>query len=205
MFDSLSIGVLALQGDFHLHLQMLSNLGVKAVPVRKGEQLQGLDGLVFPGGESSTMLKLMEDTTMEADLIRFSQEGGTLFGTCAGAILLAAEVEPKQRSLGLIDIAVSRNAYGRQIDSFETDLPWMDGEPLRAVFIRAPKIGTVGPSVRVLLEHGGEPVLVEREDHGVLVATFHPEATADRRLHQLFLSHVQKRQTRTHSETSAVS
>ncbi len=181
------IGVLALQGDFEAHARAFSALGVDAVEVRRVAGLQHIDGLVMPGGESTTLLKLMEDEPWFESLSEFHARGGALFGTCAGAILLSREVlETGQRSLGLLDTTIRRNAFGRQIDSFEADLP-LDGEPepLRAVFIRAPRFVTTGSGVEVLARLDGEPVLVRQGC--ILAATFHPELTDDPRIHRRFL------------------
>lgn len=184
------VGVLSLQGDFALHLATLRRLGVSGEEVRTPDALEGLEGLVLPGGESTAMLKLMERTGMEDALRAFHARGGSLLGTCAGLILLARRVTgPEQRSLGLLDVDVARNAYGRQVDSFETDLAWLPGEPpLRGVFIRAPRITRLGPDVEALAVLDGEPLLV-REGR-VLAATFHPEATEDVRVHRYFLEAV---------------
>lgn len=184
------IGVLALQGDFARHCAALKRAGAEAREVRVPEDLNGLDGLVLPGGESTAMMKLMERTGMEEAIRAFYTGGGALFGTCAGLILLARSVtHPEQRSLGLLDATVERNAYGRQVDSFETDLSWTeDGGAIRGVFIRAPRIREVGPGVRVLAERDGEPVLVR--NGRVLAATFHPELTEDTRVHRYFLEEV---------------
>jgi 5'-phosphate synthase pdxT subunit len=184
---ALRVGVLALQGDFALHRRSLARLGLSAAEIRLPGQLESLDALVLPGGESSTMLKLMEGTGMEDALRAFAARGGACFGTCAGLILLAAEVaDPPQRSLGLLDVAVRRNGYGRQVDSFETDLEWTeDAHPVRGVFIRAPRIVRVGAAVEVLAARGGEPVLVRQGR--ILGAVFHPEATDDVRLHRYFV------------------
>lgn len=169
-------GVLALQGDFAAHANALGS----AVEVRRADEIDTLDALVIPGGESTTMLKLLASSGIEAAVRRLVARGGTVFGTCAGAILLAKNVtNPAQPSWGLIDIDVERNAYGRQIDSFETTLD----PPYTALFIRAPRIRRVGPGVEVLARFEGEPVLV-REGR-VYAATFHPELTADRRVHAL--------------------
>jgi pyridoxal 5'-phosphate synthase pdxT subunit len=169
-------GVLALQGDFAAHASALGG----AVEVRRAEQIDGLDALVMPGGESTTMLKLLESTGIEAAVRRLVARGGTVFGTCAGAILLARRVSnPAQPSWGLIDIDVERNAYGRQIDSFEATLD----PPYAALFIRAPRICRVGGRVEVLARLDGEPMLV-REGR-VYAATFHPELTSDRRVYEL--------------------
>ena len=186
------VGVLSLQGDFAAHGAALERAGAEPVYVREREQFRDIDGLVIPGGESTTMLKLLHrDGLMEA-LAEFGRHK-PVFGTCAGAILMAAEVcHPAQESLAMMDIAIERNAYGRQIDSRVTVL---DPEPefqrrtapgkLEAVFIRAPVIRRVNGGGKVLARYAGDPVLVEQGRH--LVATFHPELTADARVHALFL------------------
>lgn len=181
------VGVLALQGDFEAHARALESLGAEAVEVRTAAQLESLDGLIIPGGESSTMLKLIE----QEDLLESLREFGRtkpVFGTCAGAILLASKVlNPSQVSLGLVDIDVERNAYGRQLDSC---IARLDGEPAEAVFIRAPIIRRVGPQARVLAKYKDDPVLVEQGRH--LVATFHPELSGNNRVHRLFLDKIEK-------------
>ena len=176
------IGVLALQGNFREHAAMLRRLGAEAVEVRKPEQLRGLDGLVVPGGESTTFLRLMRLYGLDAAIRSFEQP---VFGTCAGMIVLDRD------HLGLVDLAVDRNAYGRQVASFEADLE-LAGEdaPLRGVFIRAPRARDVGEDVEVLAEHDGEPVLVRQGRF--LVASFHPELTEDTRVHELFLDAVKE-------------
>lgn len=183
---SITIGVLALQGDYEAHARAFANSGARTVLVRKPEELKGLDGLVLPGGESTTMLKFLEGKGF------FDALGGFLsttpcFATCAGCILVAREVlHPKQRSLGALDATVERNAYGRQIDSTILTLPTkLPGGPLEMVFIRAPRITRVGPDVEVLAQRDGFPVLVRQGE--LLVATFHPEMTSDTRVQQLFL------------------
>jgi 5'-phosphate synthase pdxT subunit len=186
------VGVLALQGAFRAHLDAFAELGVRAHEVRLPHDLDGVDALVLPGGESTTMSKLL-DTSGLRDPIAERLAGGTpAFGTCAGMILLATEVldgRPDQRSFGAIDMSVRRNGYGRQIDSFETDLDITGFDrPFHAVFIRAPKVVSVGPSVEVLAEHDNVPV-VARQGH-VMVASFHPELTGDARLHARFLQEV---------------
>ena len=186
------VGVLALQGDFAAHAAALERAGAEPVLVREREQLAAIDGLVLPGGESTTMLKLMHYDGLTEALGEFGSRK-PLFGTCAGAILMAREVSsPAQESLGLMDIGVERNAYGRQIDSRVTEIsPDPDFErrtapgKLEAVFIRAPIIRRVGQGGKVLASYHGDPVLVEQGRH--LVATFHPELTADLRVHELFL------------------
>jgi 5'-phosphate synthase pdxT subunit len=188
------IGVLALQGDFALHVKALARCGVETVEVRKPEELEGLDGLVIPGGESTTLLKLMDEWQFVPALEKFHAAGKPMLGTCAGLILLARDVEaPRQFSLGFIDVGVERNAYGRQRESFETPgTVRLDGAPvqLEMVFIRAPRIRRVGPGVEVLAEHRGEPVMA-RQDR-VLVATFHPELTDSTAVHQYFCDLVAK-------------
>jgi 5'-phosphate synthase pdxT subunit len=182
------VGVLALQGDFDAHAQTLCGLGAEAREVRRLADLVGLAGLVIPGGESTTLLHLMADEPWFDALRAFHREGGALFGTCAGAILLAREVTaPPQPSLGLLDIGVERNAYGRQVQSFEArlDAPSLGGS-VHGAFIRAPRIRRVGPGVRVLARHEGEPVLVE--EGRILAATFHPEITGDASVHARFLA-----------------
>ena len=190
----LRIGVLALQGDFALHARALQKCGVEAVEVRKPVELDQVDGLIMPGGESTTLLKLMDAWGFVPALEKFHSAGKPIFGTCAGLILLAREVEsPKQFSLGLIDVTIERNAYGRQRESFEAaGTAHLDTKPVRLemVFIRAPRIRRVGPDVQVLAEHGGEPVMA-RQDR-VLVATFHPELTETTTVHQYFCDLVRR-------------
>ncbi len=177
------IGVLALQGDFDAHRKRLEELGAEVVLVRKPEQLVAIDGLVIPGGESSTFLKLLGEAGVEK-LKEFVRLRPT-FGTCAGAILLAKEVDnPKQTGLGAIDIGIRRNAYGRQIDSSIREGSFQ-GSPVEMVFIRAPKISRVGPGVEVLATEGEDPVVVRQGN--VVAATFHPELSSDRRIHEDFL------------------
>jgi 5'-phosphate synthase pdxT subunit len=182
------IGILALQGDFALHAAALRRAGAETVEVRKPAALDDVDGLILPGGESTTLLHLLDAWSFEPALRAFHASGRPLFGTCAGLIILAREVEsPKQFSLGLIDVTVERNAYGRQRESFEaTGVARLDAGPipLEMVFIRAPRIKQVGPGVRVLAEHGGEPVMAQQGR--VLVATFHPELTNDTTVHEYF-------------------
>ena len=180
------IGVLALQGDFAAHAQALEEAGADAVEVRKPAELVELDGLILPGGESTTFLKFLERDGFLESLQRFLADKPA-FGTCAGCILLARNVShPAQQSLAVMDISVERNAYGRQIDSAiqtgETRLP---GGPLEMVYIRAPRIASVGPGVEVIAERDGFPVLVRQGK--LLAATFHPELSTDRRVHQLFV------------------
>jgi pyridoxal 5'-phosphate synthase pdxT subunit len=172
------VGVLALQGDFAAHERALAAAGARARPVRVPADLHGLCGLVLPGGESTALLRLMAPVGMEEALRGFHRGGGVLFGTCAGLILLAAKViGPEQPSLGLLDVVVERNAYGRQLDSFvgtgRIDLPGEEPRDLEMVFIRAPRIRAAGPGVRVLGTHAGDPVMVEQDR--IMATTFHPE------------------------------
>jgi pyridoxal 5'-phosphate synthase pdxT subunit len=184
----MAVGVLALQGDFAAHAQALRRAGVDAREVRRVHDLESVSGLVLPGGESTTLLKLMEDDAWPEGIRRFHAGGGALFGTCAGAILLAREVQnPAQPSLGLLDVVVVRNSYGRQVDSFEAriDAPALGGA-LDAVFIRAPRLASLGGDVEVLARRNDEPVLVRQGS--VLAATFHTELTPEASLHRFFTS-----------------
>lgn len=180
------IGVLAIQGDFVAHARALRRVGVEVTEVRRTDDLRRVDGLIIPGGESTTMLKFIAEEDLTNPIVAFAREGKPVFGTCAGTILLAREVSnPRQASLDLIDIEVERNAYGRQVDSFIADTDTaIEGGPLEAVFIRAPRIRRVGPNVEVLANLDGEPVLVREGNR--LAATFHPELTDDQRVHRLF-------------------
>jgi pyridoxal 5'-phosphate synthase pdxT subunit len=181
--SEMKIGVLALQGDFDAHRRRLEELGADVVLVRKPEQLDELNGLIIPGGESGTFLKLLREDGL-AKLKGFVRVKPT-FGTCAGCILLATDVEnPKQAGLGALDITVRRNAYGRQIDSSIRDGQFLN-EPIEMVFIRAPKIERVGEGVEVIATEGEDPVLVRKGK--TMAATFHPELSDDRRIHQYFL------------------
>jgi len=178
----MKIGVLAVQGNFREHAAMLRRLGAEAVEIRKPEQLQGLDGLVIPGGESTTFMRLMRLYGLDEAVREFT---GPVLGTCAGMIVL------DRRHLGAVDIEVDRNAFGRQVASFEADLALAgDGEPLRGVFIRAPRVREVGPEVEVLAELDGEPVLLRQGRF--IVASFHPELTDDTRVHERFLELVRE-------------
>jgi 5'-phosphate synthase pdxT subunit len=205
-----TVGVLALQGDFREHLRVLDALGARAVPVRRPAELSVIDGIVIPGGESTTMSRLLDTFELREPLQQRLHDGLPAFGSCAGMIMLATRIldgRPDQRPLGAIDITVRRNAFGRQVDSFETDLQveGLDGPPLPAVFIRAPWVEAVGAGVQVLAGvpdslargqgSGGDDRHVPPEFHPVAVrqrnavaTSFHPEVTADHRMHQLFLS-----------------
>ena len=192
MSNPLLIGVLALQGAYDVHAQVLTTLGATPRLVRLPQELEGLDGLIIPGGESTTMLKFLERNNF-FDALKTFVETTPTFGTCAGCILLAQDVQhPPQRSLGVLDITVERNAYGRQIDSaILTEPTKLPGGPLEMVFIRAPRITHTGPNVETLASRDGFPVLV-REGH-LLAATFHPELSSDPRVHQLFLDLIRNR------------
>jgi 5'-phosphate synthase pdxT subunit len=197
------IGVLAIQGDYSAHARALIDAGAEPVMVRTPDELAGLDGLIIPGGESTTMLKFLERDDFLGTLKSFVQMKPT-FGTCAGCILLAKEVlHPGQASLGVLDATIERNAYGRQIDSTilnqESSLP---GGPLEMVYIRAPRIAKVGEGVEVLADREGSPVLVRQ---GMLMAaTFHPELSGDRRVHKMFVDIVRENLRRCGSNSKAV-
>jgi 5'-phosphate synthase pdxT subunit len=185
------IGVLALQGDYVEHQRMLERLGRTSRQIRKASELEGLRALILPGGESTTMVKFMEAEDLMQPLRDFYTSGGALYGTCAGTILMARAISsPSQASLGLMDIDVERNGYGRQIDSHESPgtCRELGEEPLPMVFIRAPIISRTGPEVRVLVEHRDQPVLVRQGR--LLASTFHPELSNDLRVHRYFLDQV---------------
>jgi len=189
------IGVLAIQGNYASHSAALTEAGAEPVEVRKPEQLAGLDGLILPGGESTTILRFLEKYHFFEVLQEYCGRK-PVFGTCAGAILLARKVlNPPQRSLGVLDAIVERNAYGRQIDStILTAETALTGGPLEMVFIRAPRIVATGPGVEVLAERDDSPVLVRQG--AVMAATFHPELSADRRVHRLFVEAVNAARTK---------
>ncbi len=190
---SRGVGVLALQGDFAAHARALDRIGVQATEIRSASALESLRGLIIPGGESTTMLKILDEEKMIEPLLEWVRRGGAIYGTCAGTILMAKEVtNPAQPSLGMLDIDVERNAYGRQVDSFIASTSTHrlgEGESLELVFIRAPKITRLGGDVEVLAEHEGRPVLVRQGRR--LSSTFHPELTDDLRVHRLFLRMVE--------------
>jgi 5'-phosphate synthase pdxT subunit len=194
----MKVGVVSLQGDFERHALAIRSLGLEAVYVREPSQLALVDGLILPGGESTTMLRLLDWEKMFDPLVEFAKEK-PLLGTCAGCILMAGEVSaPEQRSMSVMDISVERNAYGRQVHS---SIRRLDPEPafversepgpLEAVFIRAPLIRRIGKDVQVLIADGSDPVLVEQGLH--MAATFHPELSADRRVHKLFADKIRGR------------
>jgi len=182
----MTIGILAIQGDYEAHAKMLDRIGVAHRYVRTSDDLSGLDGIILPGGESTTHLKVMTEEGLFEPLRKFGADGGPVYGTCAGAILLAREVHgPPQASLGLLDASVLRNGYGRQLASdvhvVQTKLR---EQRIEMVFIRAPIFETVGPKVKVLAEFGGHPILVRQGN--ILASTFHPELTEDTTIHEYF-------------------
>jgi 5'-phosphate synthase pdxT subunit len=181
------IGILAVQGDFEAHAAMLARLDTETVEVRTPADLAGCDGLVLPGGESTTQLQFLQEEGLAPAIQKFAEQGGAIFGTCAGAILLATEVQnPKQDSLKLLDMTVLRNGYGRQIASDVVSGPTkLKKEPLEMVFIRGPIIERAGPDLKVLAEYAGKPALVQHDN--ILAATFHPELTDDTTIHRHFL------------------
>ena len=183
----MTIGVLAIQGDFAAHIRAIGDIGAEALEVRAAAELDKIDALIVPGGESTTMMKFIDEENFAQPIIDFARAGHSVFGTCAGAIVLARDVyNPPQASLGLIDIGVERNGYGRQADSFVAKADTtLDGGPLEAVFIRAPRITRTGSEVEILARCHDEPVLARQKN--ILAATFHPELTDDRRAHQLLL------------------
>ena len=185
--DEVKIGILAVQGDFEAHAAMLSGMGAETAEVRTVKDLEGCDGLILPGGESTTQLQFLQEEGLFDAVKQFASDGGAIFGTCAGTILLATQVKnPAQESLGLLDMTVLRNAYGRQVASdVVRGACTLKKEPLDMVFIRGPIIDSVGPDVQVLAEYGGKPALVQKGR--IMAATFHPELTSDTTVHQHFL------------------
>jgi pyridoxal 5'-phosphate synthase pdxT subunit len=189
----LTVGVLALQGDFREHRRVLERLGAATREIRHAEHLLGLDGLVIPGGESTTISKLMDAYGVAGPISAFHRHGGVVYGTCAGLITVARDtVEGTPPTLGLLDIVARRNAFGRQVRSFEADLDveGLGGVPLHAVFIRAPWVESAGPDVEVLALFEGH--IVAARGAGVLVTAFHPELTEDTRLHELFIEMIRR-------------
>jgi pyridoxal 5'-phosphate synthase pdxT subunit len=187
----MKIGVLALQGAFREHKQAFLRLGAEVVEVRLPEHLERLDGLVVPGGESTTIVRLLKSYELDVAIPEYYRGGGAVWGTCAGAIAIAHDIVgfPEQPRLNLLDIGVARNAYGRQVASFETDLE-VEGldEPFHAIFIRAPRIVRSGPKLRTLAAYKGDSVMVEGDR--LLATVFHPELSGDDRIHRLFLARV---------------
>ena len=190
MAQAPTVGVLALQGDFEEHIVALEDIGVPAAPVRTAEQLDRVGALIVPGGESTSMAKLMDAYDLREPLRGFARGGRPVWGTCAGMILLAERlIEGLPEPLGLMDMLVRRNGFGRQVDSFETnlDVAGLDGGPFHAVFIRAPAVVETGPAVKVLARLDDGTVVAARQGN-LLATAFHPELTTDRRLHALFVA-----------------
>jgi pyridoxal 5'-phosphate synthase pdxT subunit len=183
----LKIGILAVQGDFAAHAKMLADLGAETVEVRTPADLDGCDGLILPGGESTTQLQFLQEEGLDKAIRKFAAQERPIFGTCAGAILLASDVKnPKQGSLGLLDMTVLRNGYGRQVHSdVVTGKTTLHDEPLEMVFIRAPIFERIGKGIEVLAEFADKPALVQKGN--VMAAAFHPELTADTTVHRRFL------------------
>lgn len=188
----MEVGVLALQGAFREHRLVLERMGIKSREVKKAEHLEGIGGLIIPGGESTTIGKLLVDFGIQEPLLKLIAEGMPVFGTCAGMIVMAKEIVGSQQPrLGVMDIVVRRNAFGRQVDSFETDLEvkGIEGGPVRAVFIRAPYIEAAGEGVEILAEFAGKAVMARQGN--CLATAFHPELTSDNRIHHLFIQMVE--------------
>ncbi len=188
------LGILGLQGDFYAHKKMGEKLGIETIIVRSPEDFEKIDGLIIPGGESTTITKLLFRYNLTNSLKKFHKEGKPIFGTCAGMVLLAKKIDnhPGQFSFGFIDISVKRNAYGRQIDSFEEDvsIPIIGKKPFHGVFIRAPKISRVGKSVESLAKHNSDHILAR--EGNILVGSFHPELTEDVRIYEYFMEMVKQ-------------
>ncbi len=195
MDDQMKIGVLAIQGDYDAHAKVLARLGVEHSLVKTPADLDGIAGLILPGGESTTHLKILKEEGLFSAIQKFSKDGGAFFGTCAGVILLAREVRsPAQESLGFLDVAVERNGYGRQLASHvHRGMSALRDEPIEMVFIRAPIIESVGSNVKILAQDEGRPVLVEQAR--ILAATFHPELAQETVVHEHFLAICEKKQT----------
>jgi 5'-phosphate synthase pdxT subunit len=187
MRGPLKIGILAVQGDFAAHAAMLAGMGVETLEVRTPSELADCDGLILPGGESTTQLQFLREEGLDSAILKFAADGKAIFGTCAGAILLASQVKnPQQDSLAMLDMTVLRNGYGRQVHSdVVSGLSTLRKEPLEMVFIRGPVIERVGPNVEVLAEYAGKPALVQRGH--LMASAFHPELTSDATVHRHFL------------------
>ncbi len=199
----MKVGILAVQGDFEAHAATLARLGVEYVFVRTPRDLEGVDAVILPGGESTTQWKFLVEEGLDNSLLAHAAKGGAIFGTCAGAILLAREVQnPPQKSLGLADITVIRNGYGRQLASeVRHGATAISSEPIEMVFIRAPIIEHVGPGVEVLAKSEGQPVLIRQGQ--ILIATFHPELTSDTTVHEYFLRMAEANENSLGSESGA--
>jgi 5'-phosphate synthase pdxT subunit len=199
---SMKIGILAVQGDFEAHAATLARLGVDYVFVRTPGDMEGVDAVILPGGESTTQWKFLVEEGLDKSLAEHAAKGGAIFGTCAGAILLARDVQnPKQESLGLADISVIRNGYGRQLASeVRQGATEISPEPIEMVFIRAPIIERVGPGTQVLAKSEGQPVLIRQKQ--ILIATFHPELSKDTAVHQYFVDMVRDGKTATENNNT---
>ena len=185
------IGVLALQGDFKEHIEMLKKCRVNAVEVRLPEDLKDVDGLIIPGGESTAIGKLMQEHDLDKEILKKCKQGMAIYGTCAGAILLSKNIMgSRQPRLGLLDISVKRNDYGRQIDSFEAELNIDKIGKVKGVFIRAPVIEKVRDGIRILSKLNNNPVLIQKGN--ILASTFHPELTGDKRVHEYFIKSIKR-------------
>lgn len=183
-------GVLALQGDFAEHIDLLRSCGYRALEVRSASELESCDALIIPGGESTTILKLIDRYELRELISKKIESGLPILATCAGAIVIATQTSDGQPPLGMLDISVRRNAYGTQVDSFEADIEvvGIEGGPIRGAFIRAPIIDSIGEDVEVMAKHRGDPVVVSQGS--ILASTFHPEITGDIRLHRYFVERV---------------
>ena len=182
----LNIGVLALQGDFKEHIEMLKKCNVNAVEIRMPQDLKNIDGLIIPGGESTTMGSLMQRHGLDKEIIKKHKEGMAIYGTCAGAILLSKNIaKSRQPRLNLLDISVKRNDYGRQIESFESELKIDKIGKFKGIFIRAPVIEKVSNEIKILSKLNSKPVLIQQKN--ILASTFHPELTGDKRIHEYFV------------------
>lgn len=201
----MKIGILAVQGDFEAHAAMLAGMGVDTLEVRTPQDLADCDGLILPGGESTTQLQFLQEEGLYHAIQKFAAAGGAIFGTCAGAILLATEVRnPAQASLGLLPMSVLRNGYGRQLASdVVSGATTLKKEPLEMVFIRGPIIESVAPEVEILAEYAGRPALVQQGN--ILAATFHPELTDDTAVHDHFLKLVAARPSKELSNVKSIS
>ncbi|HEX3118587.1 MAG TPA: pyridoxal 5'-phosphate synthase glutaminase subunit PdxT [Candidatus Acidoferrum sp.] len=198
----MKIGILAVQGDFAAHAKMLADLGADSVEVRTPADLEGCDGLILPGGESTTQLQFLQEEGLDKAIRKFAADNRPIFGTCAGAILLASEVKnPKQDSLGLLDMTVLRNGYGRQVHSdVVTGKTTLHDEPLEMVFIRGPIFERIGRDVEVLAEFANKPALVQKGN--IMAAAFHPELTTDTTVHRRFLELAEPSQSNGHAPHS---
>lgn len=190
--EKFKIGVLSVQGDFFEHIQLLESMGVHGVNIRAVDALEGTSGLIIPGGESTVMSSFMARRGIDKKIKELAKTGYPVFGTCAGAIVLSKKIEGEKRfkPLGLIDICVKRNSYGRQVDSFETQVKLTQGKDIKGIFIRAPQITKTGPGVEVLASFEGLPILVKQKN--ILASTFHPEIAGEKIIHKMFVEEARK-------------